>query len=283
MNYELAQTIIRASAGVYDDLSEEIQEHLEEKVEELVESGMSRKDAAAAARRAFGNVGLTEESSREVWRRPSIEDLFMDLRYGLRTLRTNPGFTAVAILTLALGIGANTAIFSVVYAVVLKPLPYANPEQLFNVFQVKPQEGITGTGWSYANFSELREQNRVFSGMAGSQHHQLTLTGHGAPSVVNTSVVTPELSRFSARDLSPGRVFSFGDGKRGRRPSSLLSEGLWRGSFRADRQYYRKRHRSGQAFFYGDWNHAGDVSLPGGDGKRATLDPARAGPAFRYV
>ena len=219
---------------LYGDLSEEIQEHLEEKMEELVASGMPRKEAAAAARRAFGNVSLTEESSREVWRWPTIEDLFMDVRYGLRTLRKSPGFAAVAVLTLALGIGANTAIFSVVYAVVLKPLPYAKSDQLFNVFEVKPQEGITGTGWSYANFAELREQNHVFSEMAGSQHHQLTLTGRGEPSVVNTSVVTPELfSLFGEKPLS-GRIFFTEDGKPGAPPVVLLSENLWRGSFGAD-------------------------------------------------
>jgi predicted permease len=219
---------------LYGDLSEEIQEHLEEKIEELVAGGMSRKEASAAARRAFGNVSLTEESSREVWRWPFMEGIFMDLRYAVRTLGKNPGFTAVAVLTLALGIGANTAIFSVVYAMLLKPLPYANSKQLFNVFQVKPQEGITGTGWSYLNFIEMRDQNRVFTEMAGSQHHQLTLTGRGEPSVVNTSVVTPELfSLFNERPLA-GRVFSSDDGKPGAAPVVLLSEALWRGYFRAD-------------------------------------------------
>jgi len=216
------------------DFENELEIHLEMLADENVRRGMAPEEARRAARVRLGGLTQLKETNRELHGLPILETFLQDTRYAFRMLRKNPGFTAVAILTLALGIGANTAIFSVVYAVLLKPLPYANPDQLFNVFQAQPQAGIGGTGWSYANFAELREQNRVFSEMAGSQQHQLTLTGRGEPSVVNTSVVTPELfSLFGEKPLA-GRAFFPEDGKPGAPPVVILSESLWRGTFGAD-------------------------------------------------
>ena len=130
---------------LYGELSEEIREHLEEKIEELVAGGMPRKEAVAAARRELGNVSLIEQDSREVWRWPSIEDFLMDVRYGLRQLCKSPGFTAVAVLTLALGIGANTAIFNALDAVMLKSLPVYRPDQLVLFADT------VGQGWTSSN------------------------------------------------------------------------------------------------------------------------------------
>lgn len=219
---------------VEQDFEHELETHLEMLTDENVRRGMAPEEAKRAARIRLGGLTQLKETNRELQGLSSIETFLQDARFAFRMLRKNPGFTVVAVLTLALGIGANTAIFSIVYAVLLKPLPYAESGQLFNVFEVRPHDGITGTGWSYANFAELREQNRIFSEMAGSQKHQLTLTGRGEPSVVNTSVVTPELfSLFGEKPLA-GRMFFSEDGKPGAPPVVILSENLWRGSFGAD-------------------------------------------------
>src|ERR1700730_5188430 len=153
--------------GLYNDLSTEIQGHLQEKIDELVASGIPGKEAAAAARREFGNVTLMEEDSRRVWRWPSIEDFFMDVRYGVRMLRKNPGFTAVAVLTLALGIGANTAVFGVVNAVLLRPLPYPQADRL--VLLGEYSEQVPEMSIAMANFNDWVTQNTVFENMVAYQ------------------------------------------------------------------------------------------------------------------
>jgi hypothetical protein len=219
---------------VDQDFDQELESHLDLLTEEGVRRGMSPEQAKRAARIRLGGHTQLKETNRELRSLPAIETFLQDTRYAFRILRKNPGFTAVAVLTLALGIGANTAIFSVVYAVLLKPLPYTNPDQLFTAFQANTQQGIAETGCSYPNFEEWRAQNHVFSELAGINAHQLTLTGRGEPSVVNTSVVTPEL--FALLDVKPlaGRIFFPQDGKPGAAPVALVSEDLWRGRFGAD-------------------------------------------------
>src|SRR5580658_4350929 len=219
---------------VDQEFEHELNTHLAMLTEENVRRGMAPEEAMRAARVRLGGHTQLTETNRELRGLPILETFVQDMRFALRMLRKNPGFTAVAVLTLALGIGANTAIFSVVYAVLLKPLPFANPDQLFTAFQANTQQGIAETGCSYPNFEEWRAQNHVFSEMAGIVGHQLTLTGRGEPSVVNTSVVTPEL--FALLDVKPlaGRIFFPQDGKQGAAPVALVSEDLWRGRFGAD-------------------------------------------------
>jgi putative ABC transport system permease protein len=216
------------------EFEHELETHLNLLAEENVRRGMPPEQARRAARLRLGGLTQLKETNRELRGLPILETFLQDTRYALRTLRKNPGFTAVAVLTLALGIGANTAIFSVVYAVLLKPLPFTNPDQLVTAFQANKQQGVAETGCSYLNFEEWRAQNHVFSEMAGNLAHQLTLTGRVEPTVVNTSVVTPEF--FALLDVKPlaGRIFSSQDGNQGAPPVVLVSEDLWRGRFGAD-------------------------------------------------
>src|ERR1700691_1165309 len=118
----------------YHELHESIQEHIEEKIEDLVEDGMSRENAEQAARRQFGNVSLIEERSREVWQWTRWESFLADLKCAVRQLLRTPGFTVTVIFTLALSIGANTAIFSIVNALMLKSLPYPHPERMGTIY-----------------------------------------------------------------------------------------------------------------------------------------------------
>src|SRR6266849_312892 len=218
---------------LYSDLSGEIQEHLEEKIEELVAGGMSRKEAAATARREFGNVRLVEEDSRDVWRWPSIEIFFMDVRYGLRMLRKNAGFTAVAVITLALGISANTTIFSVVNGVLLRPLPYRDPSRLVvvSLFNQKTQEIFPLCD---ADFLDWRAQNQVFSDVAAFSGNTFNITGSGLPEQLRGGVVTGEF--FSTLGVMPvlGRTFLPSEDRPGGAPMAVLSYNLWQNRYGAE-------------------------------------------------
>src|SRR5712664_622087 len=226
--------------SLYNDLSEEIQQHLEEKIEELVATGMSRKEAAAAARREFGNVTLTEEDSRKVWRWPSIENFLMDLRYGARMLRKNPGFTAVAVLTPALGIRANTAIFSLLNTVLLRPLPYKDADQLVTVWGYNKTRGFTTDLVSPLDFADWRSQNRAFDGIAASTDTQYTLTGFGEPAIIIAYSFSADY--FHVLGVAPllGRTFLLEEEQPGKNHVTVLSYSFWQSRFGGNRDIVGK-------------------------------------------
>ena len=229
---------------LYNDLSNEIQAHLEEKIEELVASGMSRKEAAAAARREFGNLTLTEEDSRAVWRWPGVEDMIEDIRYGLRVLRKSPGFTAVAVLTLALGIGANTAIFSVVNALLFRPLPFRDPARLVVVWHTPPQKSFPGVSKfvvSPANYLDWRNQNHVFEQMSAVAFRNFNLTGMGQPESVEGRGVSADF--FSTLGVQPvlGRGFLEEEDQPGRGKVAVISHEFWQTHFAGSKDVLGKQ------------------------------------------
>ncbi|HET7100671.1 MAG TPA: ABC transporter permease [Terriglobia bacterium] len=213
------------------ELDEELRAHIEQQVEKHIKTGMSPEEATRRARLEFGGIEQVKEEVRDSWGVRFISELAQDLRYGFRQLRRNPGFTVVAVLTLALGIGANTAIFSIVDAVLLRSLAYPHPDQLVLLFAVPLKQPDALGGISYRDFTEIREQNRVFSRIAGNSFHDLTLTGSGEPTIVNTADVTPGIfSLLGSRPLA-GRTLLAEDGRQGAAPVAVLSENLWRGRF----------------------------------------------------
>lgn len=168
----------------YDDLSASIREHLEERTEELMEEGMTRRQAGQAARREFGNVALMEQRSREEWQWPALESMLADLNFTLRRLRKSPGFGITVLLTLAIGIGANTAVFSVIDSVLLKPLPYPNSGELAALTLNAPgAEGMadfsSGLHLSPSMYLTFSERNRTFQSLGVWTPGTANVTGRG--------------------------------------------------------------------------------------------------------
>jgi hypothetical protein len=162
------------------DLKEEIQEHLAEKIDTLEAKGMSRQEAEHQARRAFGNVTRIEERSREAWMWPMAESVAADARFAFRGVRKDAGFALTTCLTIALGIGATTAISSLVHAVVLRPLPFPDQDKLM---WLKQQDhslpGVVPESLSYPDYFDWRAQNHTFSGMASYAGGGVTIESGG--------------------------------------------------------------------------------------------------------
>jgi putative ABC transport system permease protein len=217
------------------DLDDEVQSHLRMAAQERIEHGESAERARAAALREFGNVGLVAEVTRGMWGWGWLETLLQDLRYGLRMLGKNPGFTAVAVLTLALGIGANTAVFSLVDTILLRPLPYRNPSELVVVSETVPQMGgDMEVGVAAGEYLDYRDRNRSFVQTGAFEGAGFNLTGEGNPLRVNAAAVTASVFQLLGVPPRLGRVFTVEEERNGGAAVALLSYSLWQRHYGGD-------------------------------------------------
>jgi putative ABC transport system permease protein len=217
---------------VEDELETELRFHRERQFEKYRASGLTEAEARHRLKLEFGGLDQVKEECRDARGVRFMETLVQDLRYGLRTLRNSPGFTAVAVLTLALGIGANTAIFSLLYGVLLRPLPYKEASRLIMLNETTPKVGLVSA--SYPNFLDWRSQCHVFADMAAVFEVGFNLSGAAQPENVSGEAVTPNF--LSILGLHPllGRDFDPSEGKPGAAPVILLSYPLWQSHFGGD-------------------------------------------------
>ena len=216
-------------------LNDEIRFHLDQQIAENIAAGMNAQEARHAAMRTFGNSTFLKEEARDTWGWTWLEHLSQDLRYGGRTLRKSPGFTVVAVLTLALGIGSNTAMFSVVQGVVLAPLPYSQPDRL--VMLLESNQRFARDAISYPNFVDWQRSARSFDQMAAIMLHQgYDLSGPGSPEHLDGVQVTAGFFSTLGVALSLGREFSPQEDQRGGSPAVIISNRLWRNRFDASPQ-----------------------------------------------
>jgi predicted permease len=215
----------------YDELSESIREHLDEKIADMIDRGMTREEAERKARRQFGNVTLIEQRSREVWQWPTLESLWADTKYVLRRLRRAPLFTAIALITLAVAVGANTVIFSVVNGVLLKPLSYPNPDRLIAVDHLSQQAGFKKMGISPSIYFVYREQNTTLADIGAYDGDELDVTGAGRPEHVRVLDVTDGTLPLMGVSPALGRLFTRQDDAPGAAQTVVLTYPYWQQRF----------------------------------------------------
>jgi putative ABC transport system permease protein len=216
------------------EFDDEIEAHLRLLAERYVRQGMTEAEAAWAARRQFGNVTLLQEVNREMRGIRFIETLFQDLRYGVRMLVKNRVFTFVAILTLAFGIGANTAIFSLVEAVLLRPLPFPEPDRLVMIWEDELGKSSFRGNPAPGNYSDLKAQNQVFEDVAAFSGTSMNLTGDGEPEKIDAQAVTTNLFQLLRSKPALGRTFLEEEGRPETGKVVLISYGLWHRRFGGD-------------------------------------------------
>ena len=236
------QTLFRRNRNA-QRLDDELQFHLDHQIDENVAAGMSPKEARYAAMHTFGNTTFLKEETRDTWGWTWLEHLAQDLRYAARILRKSPAFTSVAVLTLALGIGANTAIFTLVNAVMLQAIPVRHPEELVvlqksaralpeNIIDISDYGDCRGCSFSSVMYRQLQARNDLFSGvlaMAGPE--ALDLSGNGPASNVRSELVSGNYFEVLGISAAIGRTLEPSDDRLGAGPVAVLSYPYWQGVF----------------------------------------------------
>jgi predicted permease len=224
---------------LYDDLGEELRQHIEERTQQLMRTeNLSRDEAEQAARCAFGNLTLVEQRSREIWQWPALESIAADFRFAIRQMRKSPGFFATVILLLGLGIGATSAVFSLVDTILLKPVPYPDSESLVLPWQVPPAGVNIGDfdkfPWSPIQFHALEQETRTFRYLGAFQSADFNLTGNDAPEMLEGAQVS--WGFFPALGVFPelGRSFTHEEDMPGHEQEVMLADTIWRTRFHAD-------------------------------------------------
>jgi predicted permease len=222
----------------YDDIAVSIQEHIDERADELEQEGMSRTEAEKAARREFGNVTVLRERSREVWQWPAFEFLRADVACSLRRLKRAPGFTLTVLLTLAIGIGANTAVFSVVNGVLLKPLPYPDSDRLVALWLNAPGGGLAnfldGLQLSPSMYFTFARHNHCFQSIGIWTRARANVTGLAQPEQVQTALVSDGILETLGVPPALGRWLRSADQDPRGALTVMLSYGYWQRRFGRD-------------------------------------------------
>ena len=224
---------MRRRKRMLEDLDQDIREHIERETQDNIDRGMSPEDAHYAALRKFGNVARVKEDAREVWSIIWLEQLLQDVRFGLRMLRRSPGFTIVAVLTLALGIGANTAVFTLVKTTLLEPLPVRAANRLVVIWIDNLKNGWSRIGPAGQDYLDWKEQNKCFEDLFLFEHGTGTVTSAGEPEQVSGLRVTTNFGDFFGIKPILGRTFRL-DEAAAQHNLVILSYAYWQRKFGAD-------------------------------------------------
>ncbi|MGB6780759.1 MAG: ABC transporter permease, partial [Terracidiphilus sp.] len=227
------RSLFSSRRGLSDELGEEMEAHLNFLVEENMDRGMEPEQARLAAHREFGNRRMVRERSYIAWQFPSFETILQDVRYGIRGILRAPAFALIVILTLGVGVGANTAIFSAVYAVLLKPLPFPSGERLVWMGESLPKsEGGISVTW--LNFQHWLNENHSFEAMAGFKNADHTLTGRGQAALTHAGVVTSQFFALTGSRAMLGRLFTTSDDGPHAPPVVVVNQAFWENALGAD-------------------------------------------------